>query len=63
MHEEVGRGFRAAALTGAPCPARGLQVVEVSGAADSGKAAKAAQLRFEGRGLAQALEAVERELA
>lgn len=39
------------------------QVVKVTGAADSGKAEKAAQLRFEGRSLAAVLEAVERELA
>jgi hypothetical protein len=42
-----------------PC----LQVASISGAADSSKAEKAAQLRLEGRSLVQALEAVERELA
>lgn len=40
-----------------------MQVTAVSGAADATKSEKAAQLRFEGRGFAQALEAVERELA
>jgi hypothetical protein len=38
-------------------------VVEVVNAADSSRAEKAARLRFEGRSLLQALEAVERELA
>ena len=49
-------------LLPAHLPAR-VQVISVSGAADSGKAEKAAQLRWEGRSLVQALEAVERELA
>lgn len=42
-----------------------LQVAEVAGAPEAlaAKAEKAAQLRFQGRSLAQALEAVERELA
>lgn len=40
------------------------QVVDVTaGTADDTKAAKARQLRLEGRGLLQGLEAVERELA
>ena len=39
------------------------QVVGVTGAADGAKAAAAAQLRLPGKGLAQALDAVQRELS
>ena len=44
-------------------PSPPFPAVQVSGAADAVKAAKAEALRFEGRGLLAALEAVQRELA
>lgn len=50
-------------VAGWPNGADTVQVARLSGGADGGKAEKAASLRFEGRGLLQALEAVERELA
>lgn len=46
-----------------PAAGDAVAVTQVSGAADAAKAERAAQLRFEGRSLAAALEAVERELA
>jgi hypothetical protein len=50
-------------VAGWPDGADVVQVAGLSGGPHGGKAEKAAGLRFEGRGLLQALEAVERELA
>ena len=65
VRAKLGQGVEAEVrlLSGWPAGSDVVQVVGVSGAAETAKADKVAGLRYEGRSLAQALEAVQRELA
>ncbi|PSC68012.1 hypothetical protein C2E20_8356 [Micractinium conductrix] len=65
VRARLGSGVEAEArlVGGWPAGPDVVHITQVSGAADAVKAAKAEALRFEGRGLLAALEAVQRELA
>eukprot|EP00887_Chlorella_sp_A99_P007457 scaffold2.g7457.t1 len=65
LRAALGQGVEAEVrlVQGWPAGEDVVAVVAVSGTADAGKAERAAALRLRGRGLLQALEAVQRELA